>query len=204
MKLALSKTERNLDNVPEPWREKEEEEEEEEQKPPPHFLITSNKARPVELEHIPPKFHSPHYLWKSCKRKQMPDVCTNDLEILQPYCSVTMRDPLRTPPLYHLLSVLSGVVALAVAASASEERAKERECLLFVSKPPTIFFLLINLLTPPYCVHFGGRWKESVQQQDGGNMAMVVQQGREVQTFLLKHTVRLEMQMAKLAVTPLA
>lgn len=37
--------------------------------------------------------------------------------------------------------------------------AKESECLLFVStvsKPPTIFFLLINLLTPPYCVHFGG------------------------------------------------
>ena len=45
MKLALSKTERNLENVLEPWREEEKEEEEEEQKPPPYFLITSNKAR---------------------------------------------------------------------------------------------------------------------------------------------------------------
>lgn len=45
-------------------------------------------------------------------------------------------------------------MALAVAASAIVERAKESECLLFVSnvsKPPTIFFLLINLLTPLYC-----------------------------------------------------
>lgn len=58
-------------------------------------------------------------------------------------------------------------MALAVAASASEEGAKESECLLFVStvsEPPTIFFLLINLLTPPYCLHFGGRWEEGVQQ----------------------------------------
>ncbi|KAJ4947309.1 hypothetical protein JOQ06_009345, partial [Pogonophryne albipinna] len=55
-------------------------------------------------------------------------------------------------------SVLSGVVALAVAASVSKEGAKESECLLFVSsvsKPPTIFFLLINLLTPPYCLRCG-------------------------------------------------
>lgn len=64
-------------------------------------------------------------------------------------------------------SVLSGVAALALAASASVERAKESEGLLFVSavsKPPTIFFLLINLLTPPHCVHFGRRWKAVVQQ----------------------------------------
>ena len=56
-------------------------------------------------------------------------------------------------------SELSGVVASAGAASASEEGAKESEFLLFVStvsKPPTIFFLLINLLTPPYCLHLGG------------------------------------------------
>lgn len=48
-------------------------------------------------------------------------------------------------------------MALAVAASAIVERAKESECLLFVSKPPTIFFLLINLLTPLYCVRFRGK-----------------------------------------------
>ena len=34
--------------------------------------------------------------------------------------------------------------------------------------PPTIFFLLINLLTPPHCVHCGGRWREGVQQVGKG------------------------------------
>lgn len=60
--------------------------------------------------------------------------------------------------------MLSGVAASAVAASVSEEGAKERERLLFVSavsKPQTIVFLLINLLTPPYHLHFGGRWMEA-------------------------------------------
>lgn len=33
-------------------------------------------------------------------------------------------------------------------------------------------------------------------------MAVMVEQGRELQTCLLTHNVRLEMQMAKLAVTP--
>lgn len=41
-----------------------------------------------------------------------------------------------------------------------------------------------------------------VTKHNGGNMAMMVKQGREVQTCLLTHNVRLEMQMAKLAMTP--
>lgn len=39
-------------------------------------------------------------------------------------------------------------------------------------------------------------------KHDGANMALMVEQGREVQTCPLTHNVRLEMQMAKLAVTP--
>ncbi len=39
-------------------------------------------------------------------------------------------------------------------------------------------------------------------KHNGGNMAVMVEQGRELQTCLLTHNVRLEMQMAKLAVTP--
>lgn len=81
--------------------------------------------------------------------------------------ALTVSVSLQMSAFFLSRSVLSGVVALAVAASASEERAKESECLMFVStvsKPPTIFFLLINLLTPPYCVHFGGRWMEGDRQ----------------------------------------
>lgn len=44
--------------------------------------------------------------------------------------------------------------------------------------------------------------KSHVTRHNGGNMAMMVKQRRGVQTCLLTHNVRLEMQMAKLAVTP--
>ncbi|CAB1460110.1 unnamed protein product [Pleuronectes platessa] len=56
----------------------------------------------------------------------------------------------------------------------ARSRAKESERLLFVSpvsKPPTIFFLLINLVMPPYCRHLWG----------GGNAGAGCEVGKEGQ-----------------------
>lgn len=69
------------------------------------------------------------------------------------------------PTIFFLFrfAVLSGVMALAVAASAREEKGQGEwvpPVFSTVSKPLTIFFLLINLLTPSYCVHFGEKVEE--------------------------------------------